>query len=83
MLRSFSDVFYRTYLSILNALSAREIVGKSFFHVSIDVCVDYFVGDLLSGCRVEGLTKPIVVRRAQSAGFATVRSSRIVYVMFE
>ena len=36
--------------------SAREIVGKHFLYTTMDVCVESFVIDLVSGYRIEGFT---------------------------
>ena len=45
------------------------------------MCVEYLVNGLVSGYSVEGLLKSIVVKSVQKAGFAVLRSSRIVCVI--
>ena len=55
-----------------------EIVGKSFFYVYMDACVEYFVNKLVSGCR---FTRFLCYKKVSEKGFAAFRRTRNFCVM--
>ena len=61
-------------------LSDREIVKKSFLRYIMHVCVEYFVYELVSGYRIEGLT-PVYCCKKCSQSRICIRPSRIFCVM--
>ena len=56
VLRSCNGLLWMTCHCILFCLLSQKYSWQSIFYVLMDVCVEYFVNELVSGYRVEGHT---------------------------